>query len=182
MKILTTLFVAIFIGCSASNWNLGNNSPVIKKDNQNISQQQNSTSQSQTVPGDIISVEKDINEPIEDIQVVDNGVLNESNSTIDDKSDDKYEKVQQESAIIDKEDSNGNKHISAVIAAWGEPKFKTSDGVYIWESCRKSGKYVKNCEDNECQAVAQEVCCDRKLKTNQNGYVTNLREALKECN
>lgn len=66
---------------------------------------------------------------------------------------------------------DGNFHINTIVSTWGKPTRVKIDDFdqknYIWQNCKGSGD--------------SKQCCERVLITDNEGYVTNLREAISEC-
>ncbi|MCI6988145.1 MAG: hypothetical protein MR902_01035 [Campylobacter sp.] len=205
MKILNYLIIAVFamtlIGCSASNWNLGKQHVVQKKPKtaQTTTAPKADNQNNQTIVKPQIQEETiAINEPIEEntenekISELFEGInLEENQATADDKlamqnaaQNDNTTTVTSAGAAtstVAATNSIGAYHISAVIKAWGEPDKKRANGEYIWKSCTPTGEYEQVCDDNSCNTVPKTSCCDRVLKTDSGGYVTNLKEAVQKC-
>lgn len=76
-------------------------------------------------------------------------------------------------------------HIDKIIQAWGSPTKIEKDAlnrdVYIWENCKATGLYVDKCDDSGCKTVPETKCCERVLNTDENGNVTNLKDAVNSC-
>lgn len=76
-------------------------------------------------------------------------------------------------------------HINTVINTWGQPNDirVNPDGkkVYIWQNCKSTGKYIDRCTQDSCETVPETTCCERALVTDEEGYVTNLKEAIASC-
>ena len=66
---------------------------------------------------------------------------------------------------------DGKFHINTIVSTWGRPDQVRIDDFdqknYIWQNCTGSGENKK--------------CCERTLVTDEEGYVTNLREAINHC-
>lgn len=71
-------------------------------------------------------------------------------------------------------------HIDEVIKTWGEPNLRRPN-VYIWKNCKATGKYIDKCEGDTCETVPETKCCERALKTDSEGYVLNLKQAISAC-
>lgn len=76
-------------------------------------------------------------------------------------------------------------HIDTIIQAWGSPTKIEKDSlgrdIYIWENCKATGLYIDKCDDTGCKTVPQTKCCERAINTDENGNVTNLKEAVNSC-
>ncbi|CZE45793.1 hypothetical protein [Campylobacter geochelonis] len=83
------------------------------------------------------------------------------------------------------QNSSQNFHINTVINTWGEPDLTRTNSagnqVYVWQNCKATGKYIERCDQNTCETIPEQECCERALITDQNGYVQNLKEAVNSC-
>lgn len=75
--------------------------------------------------------------------------------------------------------------IDQVIKSWGTYDLKrtASDGtgIYIWKVCKSSGKTKTECDGDTCDTIQENKCCERALRTDSEGYVTNLKQAIAKC-
>jgi len=198
--LLCTLVALAMAGCGRSNWNIGQDQ-VVYRDGQ--SRPATSTSSTSTPVGggnDILVVEEGaVNAPIED-KTYDEQVMEAQNqvhvvnqqaeqtmTNIDGYQENVSEVAQNSAdaaaatATNAAQDAAGNYHISTIIDNWGQPNSKRAGGIYVWQSCQSTGKYVEKCEGDTCRTAPETTCCDRELRTNTAGYVTNLKEALAKC-
>lgn len=153
---ILAIFALFFAGCGYSNWNLGNAAPKPPQE------------QTQTGNGQLDnSIHHD------QIQTTDSGTgvvdITGSGTTSPEGAP-----------------SQGNMfHIDTIISTWGEPNTIQTNAlgekVYIWKNCRSTGQYIEKCNADSCETVPETVCCERKLVTNSEGYVTNLKQAIAEC-
>lgn len=157
-------FGLIFTGCNYSNWNL--TAPKTQKQTPNS---QNSQNQNGNFS---------VNEPanVEQTEMIEENI--DFGNQIEIPTD--------ESQTTAKEQEKaGTYQIATIVSLWGTPNsVKTNeDGTksYIWKSCKETGKNIENCEDGECVSKPQVQCCDRILNTDEQNYVTNLKEAIQNC-
>lgn len=175
-NILTVFLALLFVGCTYTNWNIlnkpDNTNNKIKVDRnvavpgsakpQNTNNQTTQTEQNSDDNGDFVMIENDIPGTVE------------NNAT---QSFEEHNATKEQSGMY---------KITTITSLWGAPNKVIQDengaNRYIWKNCKESGKYEQKCEDDNCESVPKLDCCDRILITDSEGYVTNLKEAIQECN
>ena len=189
----TIIFVTalFFAGCGPSNWN------VFSRDLGTIQAPSNhpvqSTQTAQTKPvqapvqSSVPSVEDDfevVEEDLSKINTKSTQIKENAENSINEKVENVQEKAQsvketaqekvetvKEKVSETKQTATSQYHINKIIEIWGEPNSVSTNAngnkVYSWKNCKSVG--------------GKTSCCDRKLRTNDAGYVQNLKEAIATC-
>lgn len=97
----------------------------------------------------------------------------------------KEEKKPEEPKQQEVKDRKNSFTIDQVIKSWGPYDLKRTSNsgnpIYIWKNCKTTGKTKTQCNGDTCDTVQETTCCERALRVDSEGYVTNLKEAIASC-
>jgi len=198
--IVTVLF---FCGCGPSNWNIlskdipqsqpTSNEPIARPTGN--TQAQTPQIQAPSVDDEFVMIEEDLSDVAQKTQTKAEEKVAQSESdlfetvqTAENEAKEEVQKVKDEVAAAPAAATNAQNqyHISKIIEIWGEPNTTSYDvknnKIYHWKNCKATGKTENRCDSNgNCEKVPTTSCCERKLRTNDAGYVQNLKEAIDTC-
>lgn len=170
----TIIFVTalFFAGCGPSNWNIFSRDLSAIPTPSNHPVQSTKTAPTKPIQASaqssVPSVEDDfemVEEDLSKINTKSTEIKENAENLVNENNADILHKTKPNSA------EQTGYHIDKIIEIWGESNSISTNAngnkVYSWKNCKSIG--------------GKTSCCDRKLRTNDTGYVQNLKEAIATC-